>query len=687
MEPTSSNHALKILLVDDDRQEWLLLQDLLSTADSARYEIEWVPSFEQGVEAVLSPSAHCYAACLLDNRIGGRTGLEFLEAIQTKPRQFPVLLYTGQRSPTAEENALRAGAADYLIKGKLDVSGLDRAIRFAIERHRLISAAAAERARLASFGAEVGSALTRAGTPEQVLTPCVEAMIRFLPIQLAQIYVFSPQRGELTMTASEGVLASQPPPLAPAAVDFINGEAFLSCPATEDHRLADREWLVRHKMVSAVTYPLMLNEHLLGLIILYSKEVITRSAVEELGSVAPGIGAYLARLSLEAQIRRTQQLDCVGKMAAGLAHEFKNNLMVIRAHVERALEGCPESSITRDRLNLIVGVTEDATHLAQQLMLFARPQGNDAKPLDLNDTLLRMRPMIQGAVDQRIGLTFTCAAMHSVVEADPGSLQQIVINLAVNARDAMPDGGTLVVRTDNVEVDATRAATNPDAFVGRFVRLQVTDSGCGMSLETQARLFEPFFTTKGPGKGNGLGLATVFTIVRKHRGWIEVNSEVGKGTTFSLFLPECHAAIEEPDCCACPANALEDRHRAVNGNLQTVLVVEDEPVLREAAEATLRNANFDVTVASSGQEALRIWQEHDGKFDVLLTDLSMPEGMTGMQLATQLVQANPRLKVILTSGYAPEMVEADRECRDALFLQKPYPPSLLPETVSKCLGI
>ena len=684
MESTLSIEPLKILLIDDDRQEWILLQDLIATAGHGPCQVEWVGTFEEGIEAVQTGT---YSACLLDSRIGARSALEFLEAIHTKPRQFPVLLYTGNGSPAAEEAALRAGAADYLIKGKTDAATLQRAIRFSIERHRLVATAAGERARLASFGAEVGSALTRAGAPEQVLAPCAEAMIRFLPIQLAQVYVFSPQRGELTMTANEGVLASEPPPLAPAAVDFINGEAFLSYPATEDHRLADRQWLIKHKVVSAVTYPLMLNGHLLGLIILYSQEVITRSAVQEVGSVAPGIGAYLARLSLEAQIRRTQQLDCVGKMAAGLAHEFKNNLMVIRAHVERAMQDCARDSITRERLDLIVGVTENATHLAQQLMLFARPQGNDSKPLDLNKTLMRMRPMIQGAVDQRIGLTFTCTADPAVIEADPGSLQQIVINLAVNARDAMPDGGTLVVRTDNVKVDSTRAATNPDAFVGRFVRLQVTDSGCGMSPETQARLFEPFFTTKGPGKGNGLGLATVFTIVRKSRGWIEVSSEIGKGTTFSLYLPECDTPVAEGEE-APPANGNSSEAQAsVHGNQQTVLVVEDEPVLREAAEQVLRNANFEVTVAASGQEALKIWQERQGKFDVLLTDLSMPEGITGMQLATQLTQSNPRLKVILTSGYAPEMVESEPECRDALFLQKPYPPSLLPETVSKCLGI
>ena len=202
-------------------------------------------------------------------------------------------------------------------------------------------------------------------------------------------------------------------------------------------------------------------------------------------------------------------------------------------------------------------------------------------------------------------------------------------------------------------------------------------------------MFEPFFTTKPPGKGNGLGLATVFNIIREHRGWIEIKSKVGEGTTFRIYLPESQKSIHAPPAAtvqATPRTQAKER-RTQSGTAGSVLIVEDEPVLREMAVQTLRRANYDVVSAGSGLEAVKCWEERCGNFDVLLTDLSMPEGMTGMQLASQLLDSNPRLKVILTSGYAQELVDSDLGGRESMYLQKPYPPGLLPETVGKCLGI
>lgn len=678
--------VLKLLMIEDDRHDYLLTKEMLSEVSAPVYEIDWVQTYDAGVEAL---HRGLYDACLVDYRLGAHTGLDYIQAAGGWDSKVPILLLTGQQEGDIDSLALKLGAADFLVKGKVEGKALDRAVRFSIQRHQLLRAAASERARLASFGGEVGRALTRAGTPAEVLKPCAAAMVRTLAVHLAQIHVFNPKRGELTLTASEGILSVTPPNVVPAAVDFIQGEPFLSDPALEDHRLGDREWMIKHQIASAVTYPMFMNDHLLGLITLYSPFAIPRKVIDELGSVAPGIASYLARLALEAQIRRTQQLDCVGKMAAGLAHEFKNNLMVIKTHVDRAMEACSQTPNAKDRLHLINEVTDSATHLAQQLMLFARPQNTEPEPLDIHRTLERMRPMIQGALDQRVSLHLQFKADRPVVEADRSSLQQVIINLAVNARDAMPQGGSLTIGTDNVVVDHKKAATNPDAVIGRFLHLAVSDTGCGMSPETLSRLFEPFFTTKEPGKGNGLGLATVFNIVRQHRGWIEVSSELRVGTTFHIYLPESTREVPK-EATANPSNSKNAESNGcppVQGNRQSVLVVEDEPVLREVAEETLKRANFEVTVAASGQEALRLWGERGGRFDVLLTDLSMPEGITGVQLASELLSKNPELKVILTSGYAPEMVESELGGRSAMFLAKPYPPSLLPETVHKCLGI
>ncbi|MBI3870674.1 MAG: response regulator [Verrucomicrobia bacterium] len=675
---------LRVLVIEDDREDYLLTRELLADAPGAACLTEWRSTLQEGLTALMSGQFH---ACFTDHRIGADTGIELLEMARSHACEVPIVMLTGQREPAVEEMALKAGAADYLIKGTVDGAALLRSVRFSIARQRVLQAAAADKQRLAALGAAVGRALTQPGTVAEVLQPCAEALARSLPIELAQIHVFHPKRGELRMTASAGTLSDDPPQHSLAAIDFVQGGAFLSCPASEDHRLGDTAWFTLRSIRCAVTYPLNLNEHLLGVITLYSREALSNAVVSELGSVAPGIGSYLARLSLEAQVRRAQQLDCVGKMAAGLAHEFKNNLMVIRTHVDQMLPECAARPEVMERLQAINAVTSSATRLAQQLMLFSRPQGLEPRPLDLNDTLRSMRPIIQGALDQRVCMSFQCEAKQPVVEADQGLLHQVIINLAVNARDAMPEGGRLFIRTDNVDIDSAKAATNPDAVVGRFVRIQVTDTGSGMTPETLARVFEPFFTTKEPGKGNGLGLATVFNIIREHHGWIEVGSEVGKGTTFRIYLPESTKPLPVTASNETEQPPLGSPAKPASGKAQRVLIVEDEPVLRMAAEQALEQANYRVFGASSGQEAIKVWEDQDGAIDLLLTDLSMPEGMSGVQLAEQLVRRKPGLKVILTSGYAAEMVDHNLRAQDTLFIQKPYSLSALPESVGRCLGI
>lgn len=688
MTTASDIPTTRLLIVDDDREDYILTREMLKEVAGRAYVVTWESSLEKGLEQL---QAETFDACLVDYRLGSRTGMDFLNAVNQKGLQTPLLLLTGNREPRADIAALEAGAADYLIKGTLTQESLDRAVQHAITRQRVLMHAIKERTRLAAFGAELGRALSGMGSLESVLQECAAGIVRFLPVQLAQVHVFNPKDGELRLAGSAGPLSSAPPQSNPAAVDYIHGQRSISCPAAEDHRLADRQWLLRNHILSAITCPLMLNEHLLGLVTLHSRDVVSDRVLEELLSVAPGIASFLARHALEAQVRRTQQMDCVGTMATGLAHEFKNNLMVIRTHVADAGELLEQrqTDLVGERLGHIVAVIESATHLAQQLMLVARPQAHESHPLDLNQTLIRLKPMIQGAVDQRVSLRLECLAESPIVESDAGVLQQVIINLASNARDAMPYGGSLLIRTDNVVIDSAQAATIPEATAGRFVRMQVTDTGCGMSPETLLRLFELFFTTKPPGKGNGLGLATVANIVRQHRGWMSVQSALGKGTTFNIHLPVCNKPVAIP---ATPppstsAGAPAPAGDAVMGSQQRILIVEDEPVLRMSAEQTLRRANFDVVTAASGNEAMRAWKDNGGRFDVLLTDLSMPEGMTGVQLATHLVHENPRIKIILTSGYAEELVDRDVGGAEAMFLQKPYAPGLLPETVKRCLGI
>jgi len=254
----------------------------------------------------------------------------------------------------------------------------------------------------------------------------------------------------------------------------------------------------------------------------------------------------------------------------------------------------------------------------------------------------------------------------------------VIMNLSVNARDAMPKGGRLLVSTEAVDIADSYVQQQAEARAGRHVCLSVSDTGSGMTKETLERIFEPFFTTKPVGKGTGLGLATVYGIVKQHQGWIEVASEIDVGTTFKVFIPASEKILEAP------SDKPVVKQRVEGGN-ETILLVEDEPVLRELARFILQDYDYRVIEASSGVEALRVWEEHGGKFDLLLTDMVMPDGMTGRELAEELKARKPELKIIYTSGYSADVMGQDTPLRDTMFLQKPYAPPLLAQTVRECL--
>ncbi len=245
-------------------------------------------------------------------------------------------------------------------------------------------------------------------------------------------------------------------------------------------------------------------------------------------------------------------------------------------------------------------------------------------------------------------------------------VEQVIMNLAVNARDAMPNGGTLTISTNPVEMNDAYVQTHPEARLGAFVCLRVSDTGCGMDSTTLARIFEPFFTTKPTGKGTGLGLATVYGIVKQHEGWVEVSSEPGHGTTFNVFFP----ASSEPVKAAPPDTSQTAK---VRGGHETILVVEDEPVLRDMAHLILQDCGYHVLEAGSGAEALQVWERNPGGIDLMLTDIVMPGGMSGRELAAKLLASHPQLKIIFTSGYNVEETNTDFFRRGgAVFLQKPY---------------
>jgi signal transduction histidine kinase/ActR/RegA family two-component response regulator len=385
------------------------------------------------------------------------------------------------------------------------------------------------------------------------------------------------------------------------------------------------------------------------------------------------------KLKLEAQLRQSQKMESIGQLAAGVAHDFNNLLTVIEGHSGMILaKPNPPPEILESAL-AIYAAAERAAGLTRQLLMFSRKNVMQPKLLDVREVVSNLTKMLKRILGEPVALEFHPPPKIPLVHADTGMVEQVIMNLVVNARDAMPKGGTLTISVNAVEITEAYVQTHSDARVGAFVCLSVTDTGCGMDAATMTHIFEPFFTTKEVGKGTGLGLATVYGIVKQHEGWVEVSSEVGKGSTFNVFLP----AGTEP-VLAAPAEAGPTAE--VRGGRETILVVEDEPILRDMAHVILQDCGYNVLDAGSGVEALEIWDRHPDTIDLVVTDMVMPGGMSGRDLATKLVARRPKAKIIFTSGYNVEETKTDFFRKGgAVFLQKPYTRQALTKAVRECL--
>ena len=385
------------------------------------------------------------------------------------------------------------------------------------------------------------------------------------------------------------------------------------------------------------------------------------------------------RLSLGAQLRQAQKMESIGQLAAGVAHDFNNMLTIIQGHSSSLLSRPTLPPEVVDSVQAVYFAAERAAGLTRQLLMFSRKNVMQPELLDLQKVVGNMSKMLEHLLGETIALEFQPAVENSFVHGDGGMIEQVVMNLSLNARDAMPRGGRLTIGVETVDLDATFIETHPQAHAGRFVRLRVTDNGIGMDSATLGRIFEPFFTTKDIGKGTGLGLATAYGIVKQHEGWLEVNSEPGKGSTFDVFLP---ASGKVPDFAEEKAAAAAP----VVGGSETILIVEDEPVLRSMARDILEECGYRILEASSGREALDVWNQRAKEIDLLLTDMVMPDGISGTDLAEKLQASQPRLKIVFTSGYTANEVNQEMLNRTgASFLSKPYPQAELAKTVRDCL--
>ncbi len=372
-----------------------------------------------------------------------------------------------------------------------------------------------------------------------------------------------------------------------------------------------------------------------------------------------------ARLRLEEQLRRIQKLDSIGRLAAGIAHDFNNLLTVQQASVSLLQMDDELPEHVNEELEEIAGATDRAAALTRQLLLFSRKQAFEMRPVDLNEAIEGLSRILRRVLGEDLSLELDIAGELPLVRADAGMVEQVLLNLAVNARDAMSEGGRLTIRSSTTFLDSTRARENPEARPGTFVLLDVTDTGTGISPEVRKHMFEPFFTTKDVGEGTGLGLATAHGIVQQHRGWIEVDSRVGEGTTFRILLPVAEGdAVESSSAPRLPE---------IPGGDETILVVEDDPPVARIVRTSLERHGYRVLMAVDGVDALDVWNERGASVDLLLTDMVMPRGVTGRELADRLRRERRGLKVLFTSGYSPDRLPTDPALESATsFLQKPY---------------
>ncbi len=367
---------------------------------------------------------------------------------------------------------------------------------------------------------------------------------------------------------------------------------------------------------------------------------------------------------LEQQLRQAQKMEAVGRLAGGVAHDFNNLLMVIKGHTELLLHVVPTTEQVSRKIEQIERAADRASSLTRQLLAFSRMQLLQPRVMNLNGVVEDMGRLLPRLIGEDIELVMRTAEDLGAIRADASQMEQVIMNLAVNARDAMPGGGRLLIETSNAELDSAYTAVHPAIRNGRYVLLAVSDTGTGMDTETQAHIFEPFFTTKEQGKGTGLGLATVYGVVKQSGGFIWVYSELGKGTSFKIYLPRVDQPVEK-------SGSTQSSSEAPRGT-GTILLTEDEQDVREVAREFLESGGYTVIEARDGAEAIRLVEKHEGEIDLLVTDMVMP-GMTGQELGGRLRRKRAELRVLYMSGYsehaAAESVQGDASIR---LLTKPF---------------
>ena len=390
------------------------------------------------------------------------------------------------------------------------------------------------------------------------------------------------------------------------------------------------------------------------------------------------VAVQTQRKRLEDQLRHAQKMESIGTLAGGIAHDFNNLLTAIIGNAQLALAGLRPEDPLHDRLIEIENSGKRAAELTRQLLIFSRRERLEPRTINLNDTIGQFAKMLRRIIGEDVELRFQAAADLSTVFADPGQMEQVLMNLAVNARDAMPEGGELIIETQNITVDETYCRTRPYARPGKYVQISVSDNGAGMDTDTQQHIFEPFFTTKEVGKGTGLGLALAYAIIKQHEGMIEVYSEVGHGTTFRIHLPAQEKAVEEK---------APETQPTLRGGAETILVAEDEEALQRLLKGMLTGLGYNVILTRDGEAAVETYSSHRDQIDLVILDMVMPR-TSGREAYERIRTLGSDVPVIFMTGYSAEMAQSRCVVEPgAAFIQKPYGIAALGHKVRQALDV
>jgi len=571
-----------------------------------------------------------FSVIVSDYRLPAYDGLQALQEAKTRRPEVPFLFFSGNLGEERAVEALKAGAIDYVLK-----DGPVRRLVPALER--AVSEAAQRVARTRAEGAlrqnEAGFHLLFDGNPHPMWVFDVESL-RFLEVNAAAIEHYGFSREEFLAMRITDIRPPEDVPLVEEAVGPFKGGMRRLGPWR--HRVKDGRIIY----VDVAAHDLEFRGRPGRLVVAHD---------------------ITGQKELEAQLLQSQKMEAIGRLAGGIAHDFNNLLGVIVGYGERVLRRLPPAE--RREIGEVLKAADHAASLTRQLLAFSRRQVLQPRVIDLNAAVRDLDGMLRRIIGEDVHLIVALKEALGRVRADPGQVQQVLMNLAVNARDAMPKGGQLTIETDNAELDESYVSAHHEVTPGHYVMLAVTDTGLGMDAETQARIFEPFFTTKEAGKGTGLGLATVFGIVKQSGGSIWVYSERLRGTTFKVYLPR----VDE----VAPEGAASGEGPGAGGS-ERILLVEDADSLRELAREALEEHGYKVVQAVSGPAALEALERESDPIDLVLTDLVMG-GMSGRELAEQITAKRPGMRVLYMSGYTDDAL-AHHGVLDSnvAFVEKPF---------------